>query len=251
MIKFFWRIFQFCLRNCSNERVVQLEKIQRGIILSVQLEPTDPITDPCFVLSMAKIAESVGAVAIRTNGREHVKILKGKINIPIIGLVKNRAYEAYITPTFEDVKEVVSAGCDVVAIDCTRRKRPVPVEDLFSMVRTRFPHVEIIADIADEFDAERVLPLKPDYLATTLSGYTDYTKNVKLPNIELVKRLSSFSPVPVIAEGGYSNEEEITQALIAGAYAVVVGTAITRPWIMLSKLVETFRSTNGSRSEKR
>jgi len=229
-------------------------KIKPGIILSVQLEPTDPIVDPCFVLSMGKIAESVGATAVRTNGGKHVKILKQNLRIPVIGLVKNRAYEAYITPTFDDVKEVVSSGCDVVAIDCTRRNRPIPLEELFGMIRTNFPYVEIIADIADEIDAQQVLPLKPDYIATTLSGYTEYTKNTWLPNIRLVKELASFSLVPVIAEGGYSTEKEIVEAFLSGAYAVVIGTAITRPWVTLSKFIEAFRNINnigGNKNDSR
>jgi len=169
-------------------------------------------------------------------------------------LVKNRAYEAYITPTFDDVKEVVSSGCDVVAIDCTRRNRPIPLEELFGMIRTNFPYVEIIADIADEIDAQQVLPLKPDYIATTLSGYTEYTKNTWLPNIRLVKELASFSPVPVIAEGGYSTEKEIVEAFLSGAYAVVIGTAITRPWVTLSKFIEAFRNINnigGNKNDSR
>jgi len=224
-----------------------LASFQPGIILSVQLEPTDPIKDPCFVLNMSKMAEVIGVVAIRTNGGEHVRLLKEHISIPIIGLVKNRLYETYITPTFKDVREVADAGCDIVAIDCTHRNHPTPLKDLFDMVRNNYPNIEIIADIADEYDAKQALSLEPDYLATTLSGYTEYTKNTKLPNIELVRKLVSFSPIPVIAEGGYSKEEEIEQAFSAGAYAVVIGTEITRPWIKLAKFIETYENIKNKR----
>jgi len=224
-----------------------LASFQPGIILSVQLEPTDPIKDPCFVLNMSKMAEVIGAVAIRTNGGEHVRLLKEHISIPIIGLVKNRLYETYITPTFKDVREVADAGCDIVAIDCTHRNHPTPLKELFDMVRNNYPNIEIIADIADEYDARQALSLEPDYLATTLSGYTEYTKNTKLPNIELVRKLVSFSTIPVIAEGGYSKEEEIEQAFFAGAYAVVIGTEITRPWIKLAKFIETYENTKNKR----
>jgi len=227
-----------------------LSQLNPGIILSAQLEPSDPITDPCFIVSMAQAAKSAGVVAIRTNGREHVRIVREKVNLPVIGLVKNRKYKTFITPTFEDVREVILAGCNAVAIDCTRNERPVPLNELFKMIRMEFPHVEIVADIADRIDAEKVLSLEPDYIATTLSGYTEYTKDVSLPNIELVRELSEFSKIPIIAEGGYSSVDNIRDAFIAGAYAVVIGSALTRPWLVLSRFVEIFDELQGIRGER-
>ncbi|MEJ5229197.1 MAG: putative N-acetylmannosamine-6-phosphate 2-epimerase [Pseudothermotoga sp.] len=215
-----------------------MRELPRGIIISCQLEPGDPVQDVSFVVNMARAAEFAGALAIRTNDAKHVRALKDSVRIPIIGLVKDRNYETFITPTFEHAKSVIEAGADFVALDCTRRERPIPLRQLFEQIRSAFPAVGIIADIADEHDAEMVISLKPDYIATTLSGYTTYTKDVVLPNIALVGRLCARFEIPVIAEGGYFTVDEVQFAFQMGAHAVVIGTAITRPWLVVKKFVE-------------
>jgi len=215
-----------------------LKQLQRGIIISCQLEPEDPIKDVLFIVNMSQAAKWAGAVAIRTNGPTHVQAVKESVSLPVIGLMKDRKYETFITPTFEHAKSVIEAGADFVAIDCTRRRRPLPLRKFFDLVRNQFPDVGIIADIADEKDAELVAPLEPDYFATTLSTYVDYTSNYHLPNIALVGKLSAKFDVPVIAEGGYSTLKQVELAFRLGAYAVVIGTAITRPWLVIKSFVD-------------
>jgi N-acylglucosamine-6-phosphate 2-epimerase len=48
-------------------------------------------------------------------------------------------------------------------------------------------------------------------------------------DLELVDRLVKAFNIPVIAEGGIGNPEELKQVFDLGVYAAVVGTAITRP----------------------
>lgn len=222
--------------------VRQMVELPKGIIISCQLEPGDPIQDVCFVVNMAKAAVYAGAIAIRTNDAVHVKAVREVVDVPIIGLVKDRRYKTFITPTFEHACEIINAGADFVAIDCTRRERPVELEDLFQKIRNNFPKIGIIADIADEKDAEIVSELKPDFIATTLSGYTSYTTDITLPNIDLVLKLSSKLEIPIIAEGGYSTPEQVKKAFEFGAHAVVIGTAITRPWLVIRKFVNQFEN---------
>ncbi len=216
-------------------------ELPKGVIISCQLEPGDPIEDPTFVLNLAKAAKYAGAVGIRTNGPLHVKLIKENLGMPVIGLVKDRRYEAYITPTIEDAFSLAQVGADFIAIDCTRRRRPVELERLFEMIRKEFPNVGIVADIADLQDALNVSRFSPDYIATTLSGYTTYTSEEKLPNIQLVRELTSKIDIPVIAEGGYSTPEEVQKAFENGAHAVVIGTAISRPWIVIGTYVNAFQ----------
>jgi putative N-acetylmannosamine-6-phosphate epimerase len=47
------------------------------------------------------------------------------------------------------------------------------------------------------------------------------------------------SPVPVIAEGMIDTPEQAHAAVAAGAYAVVVGSAITRPITIARRFAET------------
>ncbi|MEU5669081.1 hypothetical protein ABZ749_01670 [Micromonospora sp. NPDC047753] len=64
---------------------------------------------------------------------------------------------------------------------------------------------------------------------TTLAGYTAYTTKQPGPDLDLVARLSRSIDVPVVAEGRIHTPAHAAQALRAGAWTVVVGTAITHP----------------------
>ena len=63
-----------------------------------------------------------------------------------------------------------------------------------------------------------------------MNGYTPQTKDCKGdPNYELVRQLAQALPCPVIAEGRVHTPEQARRMLEIGAWAVVVGGAITRP----------------------
>ena len=72
-------------------------------------------------------------------------------------------------------------------------------------------------------------------MATTLSGYTGDDTPAG-PDLALVAELAQGVDVPVLAEGRYSTQEEVWAALGAGAFAVVVGTAITDPEALTRRL---------------
>ncbi|MFP4311119.1 MAG: hypothetical protein ACLFS9_03950 [Nitriliruptoraceae bacterium] len=65
-----------------------------------------------------------------------------------------------------------------------------------------------------------------------------------LPSRTMVAALAAELPVPVIAEGRYRTAEQVRAALAAGAWAVVVGTAITRPQIITRTLIDAVRATS-------
>ena len=71
-----------------------------------------------------------------------------------------------------------------------------------------------------------------------MNGYTEYTKNDKAPNFELIKNLVANIPIPVIAEGRIHTPEQAKKMLELGAYSVVVGGAITRPLEITNRFLE-------------
>ena len=86
----------------------------------------------------------------------------------------------------------------------------------------------IVADV-DTADAGRAAAKAgAAAVATTLSGYTT-TETPEGPDTALVAELAQELDIPVLAEGRYSTQEEVWAAFGAGAFAVVVGTAITDP----------------------
>ena len=85
-----------------------------------------------------------------------------------------------------------------------------------------------------------------DLIGTTLSGYTRETKEVKLPNLLLMKQLSRDIKGPVIAERGIWSPEQLKEAFSAGVFAAVVGSAITRPRDITNYFVTGSGCRNGN-----
>jgi len=214
-----------------------LEKIEKRIIVSCQALEDEPLHGRGIMVLMARAAIMGGAVAIRANGTNDIEDIKAAFDIPVIGLIKRNieSYPVYITPTSQDALSVLGAGADVVAIDCTLRRRPEPLDSIFAAIREEFPKRHIMADISGVADAREVSRLKPDFLATTLSGYTDETLQRPKPDITLVEALAEEFDIPVIAEGNYWEPEQVVKALEAGAFSVTVGSVITRPQLITKR----------------
>src|SRR6185312_12450783 len=68
-----------------------------------------------------------------------------------------------------------------------------------------------------------------DAVLSTLRGYTSDTGHVQAFDPAFIRALATAASVPVIAEGRIQTPEAAAEAIAAGAFAVVVGTAITRP----------------------
>ena len=81
-----------------------------------------------------------------------------------------------------------------------------------------------------------------DIVGTTLYGYTNETKHLSPPGFELLTQMVQQLDIPVICEGGISSPKMAREALNLGAYAVVVGTAITG----IDYLVKAYREGIGN-----
>ena len=90
----------------------------------------------------------------------------------------------------------------------------------------------VLADVSTLEEGSAAQAAGVDLVSTTLSGYTPYSPKLEGPDLALVRALAGELAVPVIAEGRIRTPDEARAALEAGAFAVVVGGAITRPqWI--------------------
>jgi N-acylglucosamine-6-phosphate 2-epimerase len=229
-----------------------MKKFYKGIIVSCQAFEGEPLYADYSMARMALSALDGGAKGIRTNGIRDIKQIREVTDVPIIGLYKDylKGYDVFITPTSTHALEVLEAGADIVAFDCTDRKRPEPLENIFVKIREKFPEKLIMADIASFHDAENILKLRPDILATTLSSYTEETVSRPKPDLELLKKLVDKFNVPVVAEGNYWEPEEVVKALDLGAYAVTVGSAITRPHLITKRFNLAVENWNKKQSVK-
>ncbi len=219
------------------------EKIEKGLIVSCQALEHEPLFGADIMAKMAKAAQMGGAVGIRANTVQDIAAIKTETSLPIIGLIK-RDYddsEVFITPTLREVKELMEVGVDLVALDCTRRSRPhgEKLEDIIQYMKQNGQ--KVMADISTLEEALYAESIGVDCVSTTLSGYTPYSLKQKGPDFELVKEAASRLRIPVIAEGKVFMPFEASQMLKLGAYAVVVGSAITRPQLITERYVDDVR----------
>lgn len=223
-----------------------LERLKGGLVVSCQADPGDPLYGIEHMVAMARAAMVGGAVGIRSNYPHDVQAIKQAIPLPLIGLYKKR-YEGssvYITPTMEEVRAIAAAGADVVAVQLTDQVRPdgLTRDELVAHIRHEFPDLLIMADISTLEEGLYAARLGVDVVSTTMSGYTPYSPQLEGPDLDLVRDLSRAVSTPVIAEGRISSPEECRKALEAGAFAVVVGTAITRPQTVTAWYAQALRS---------
>jgi N-acylglucosamine-6-phosphate 2-epimerase len=212
-----------------------LNKIKGRLVVSCQALDNEPLHSSFIMGKMALAAKEGGASGIRANTKEDIIAIKEEVSLPVIGIVK-RDYEdseIYITPTKREIDELIESGCEMIALDATMRKRPgnLSLAELVSYAREKGPTVELMADIASIEDAINAEKLGFDCVGTTLLGYTKESSGRKPydNDFSFLKDVLKEVSIPVIAEGSIISPEMLKRALELGAYAVVVGGAITRP----------------------
>jgi N-acylglucosamine-6-phosphate 2-epimerase len=216
-----------------------IQKIKGGLIVSCQAEEGSPFYEPALMGRFARAAELGGAVGIRAKWPD-LPAVREACNLPIVGIDKVylEGFEVYITPRFEDAKRIAEAGAAIIALDCTPRPRPggVTMEQLVSRIKAELKPA-VMADISTLGEAIAAEKAGADTVATTLSGYTAYSKRGEGPDWGLLEAVIRAVKVPVIAEGGIWTPAEARCALDVGAHAVVIGSAITRPTDMTKRFV--------------
>lgn len=208
-----------------------LEALRGHLIVSCQAYPGEPMRDPRTTGQVAASAVIGGAGAVRVQGVADVQHTRSAVEVPVIGLWKDGHDGVFITPTLRHALAVANAGAHVVAIDGTRRSRP----DGLTLAQTvagihAESHALVMADCGSFDDAAAAVEAGADLVGTTLSGYTGERPKTSGPDLDLLRHIAGADfGVPVLAEGRIHTPAQARQALDAGAFAVVVGTAITHP----------------------
>ena len=217
--------------------------LNRGLIVSCQAVKGEPLYGLGIMKYMARAAVRGGAVGIRANYVSDILDIRSEVDVPIIAIIKAEYpdSEVYITPTKKEVDDLIGCGAKVIALDATLRRRPggVTLEELVKYIREKAPDVEIMADCSDFDEAANAVKLGFDYVGTTLRGYTSYTKGTALPDVEFIGKLvESFPDTKIIAEGGIWERGQLEKVWAKGVYAVVIGSAITRPMDITKRFAE-------------
>lgn len=222
-----------------------MANLEKGLIISCQAVKGEPLYGLGIMRHFARAAVLGGARGIRANSVEDIISIKKEVGVPVIGIIKEiyDDSEVYITPTLKEVKALISTGCEVIALDATARRRPngETLADLVKYIRENAPNTEIMADCSTYEEGRAADEMGFDYIGTTMRGYTEYTKGIEIPDIELLKKMSDNLNGKVIAEGGIWEISQLRKVLECGPYAVVIGSAVTRPYDITKRFAREFQ----------
>ncbi|AMM20181.1 N-acetylmannosamine-6-phosphate 2-epimerase [Frondihabitans sp. PAMC 28766] len=206
------------------------ETLRGGLVVSCQAYPGEPMRNPETLTQIAEAAAIGGAAGIRAQGITDIRSIHDRVRLPQIGLWKDGDDDVFITPTLEHAIAVARAGAEIVAIDGTRRPRPDGLTLAETVQRLReATGTLIMADIGSLDDALAAVDAGVDCVSTTLCGYTGERPKTDGPDLEALADVVGRLSIPVFAEGRVHTPAQAHACREAGAFAVVVGTAITHP----------------------
>ena len=97
-----------------------------------------------------------------------------------------------------------------------------------------------MADCSTVEEALHADELGFDFIGTTLVGYTDQSRHLKIENndFEIIREILAKAKHPVIAEGNINTPEKAKRVIELGCYSVVVGSIITRPQLITKSFAQ-------------
>ena len=224
-----------------NEKV---ESLKGKLIVSCQALPHEPLHSSFIMGRMALAAKEGGAYGIRANTKEDIAEIQTQVDLPVIGIVK-RDYEdskVYITPTMKEINELMEVRPDIIALDATHSLRPGgrTLDEFYREIRKSYPGQLLMADCSTVEEALHADQLGFDFIGTTLVGYTDQSKSLKIESndFEIIRQIVAKVKHRVIAEGNINTPEKARRVIELGAFSVVVGSIITRPQLITKSFAQ-------------
>ena len=222
----------------------KIETVHKKLIVSCQALPEEPLHSSFIMGRMALAAKEGGAAGIRANTKEDIAEIRKNVDLPIIGIVK-RDYpdcKVYITPTMKEIDELMEVKPEIIAIDATKDLRPngVALDEFYAQIREKYPNQLLMADCSTYEEAKHADELGFDFIGTTLVGYTEQSKDMKIEqnDFELIKKIVKNVKHNVIAEGNINTPEKVKRVMQLGVFSIVVGSAITRPQLITKTFVD-------------
>ena len=225
----------------------KIETVHKKLIVSCQALPEEPLHSSFIMGRMALAAKEGGAAGIRANTKEDIAEIRKNVDLPIIGIVK-RDYpdcKVYITPTMNEIDELMEVKPEIIAIDATKDLRPngVALDEFYAQIREKYPNQLLMADCSTYEEAKHADELGFDFIGTTLVGYTEQSKDMKIEqnDFELIKKIVKNVKHNVIAEGNINTPEKVKRVMQLGVFSIVVGSAITRPQLITKTFVDVLK----------
>ena len=224
-----------CVKKCLGE-----------LIVSCQAYEDTPMYGPVHIRAFVLSAVLGGAKVLRCCWKQDIEAVRDIEGLTIIGISKvfkenGTDDDIFITPTFEDAKEVIEAGADIIALDAriTPKRGKDELLSLLKQIHESYPNVGIMADCKTY--EEGVFAAESGYVdivATTLSGMG---KELHHPDYKLIRKFKENLNLPINAEGHVWELGDLDLVNAAGADMVTVGSAITRPHLITQRFTDYYK----------
>lgn len=225
----------------------KVENLKGKLIVSCQALPHEPLHSSFIMGRMALAAKEGGAAGIRANTKEDIAEIQAQVDLPIIGIVK-RDYEdskVYITPTMKEIEELMEVKPEIIALDATFDLKPGgrTLDGFYREIRDAYPDQLLMADCSTVEEALHADELGFDFIGTTLVGYTQQSRGLKIEadDFAIIRQIVAKVRHRVIAEGNINTPEKARRVIELGAFSVVVGSIITRPQLITKSFAEALK----------
>ncbi|MCH1951511.1 N-acetylmannosamine-6-phosphate 2-epimerase [Enterocloster sp. OA13] len=225
----------------------KVENLKGKLIVSCQALPHEPLHSSFIMGRMALAAKEGGAAGIRANTKEDIAEIQAQVDLPVIGIVK-RDYEdskVYITPTMKEIEELMEVKPEIIALDATSDLRPggKTLDGFYREIRAAYPEQLLMADCSTVEEALHADELGFDFIGTTLVGYTEQSRGLKIEadDFAIIREIVAKVRHRVIAEGNINTPEKARRVIELGTFSVVVGSIITRPQLITKSFAEALR----------
>ena len=225
----------------------RVEHLEGRLIVSCQALPGEPLHSSFIMGRMALAAKEGGAAGIRANTKEDIAEIQKQVDLPVIGIVK-RDYEdskVYITPTMKEIEELMEVKPEIIALDATSDLRPggKTLDGFYREIRAAYPEQLLMADCSTVEEALHADELGFDFIGTTLVGYTEQSRGLKIEadDFAIIREIVAKVRHRVIAEGNINTPEKARRVIELGTFSVVVGSIITRPQLITKSFAEALR----------
>lgn len=226
-----------------------IQSLKGHLIVSCQALPQEPLHSSFIMGRMARAAAEGGAKGIRANTCEDIAEIRKNVDLPVIGIIK-RDYPdngVYITPTMQEIDELMTVRPEIIALDATAAVRPdgKTLDAFYHDIRAKYPDQLLMADCSTVQEALHADALGFDFIGTTLVGYTDQSRGdrIEADDFAIIRTILSQAHHPVIAEGNISTPAKARRVIELGCFSVVVGSIITRPQVITRTFTQEMEKT--------